>query len=58
MIKVGAVIFFRSSPGVPGHALQNAKPIYDVADANRARGKLVTLCKAALPDAQCQQRHG
>jgi hypothetical protein len=38
--------------------LQNGKPIYDVADADRACGKLVALFKAALPDGQCQQRYG
>jgi carboxymethylenebutenolidase len=33
---------------VPDMPLQNGKPIYDMADAERAWGKLVTLYKTAL----------
>jgi len=33
---------------VPDMSLQNGKPIYDMANADRAWGKLITLYKAAL----------
>jgi hypothetical protein len=42
---------------VPDMPLQNGKPIYDVADADRACGKLVTLYEAALPDWNERQQH-